>query len=849
MASRLSTCTGFIWICFVVFALAACGGGGDEIGSIRIETPLNNAEVSENILVEGLCSGIDSLIVTIDNDTFSQQAVDCNRGNWRTDFDTTRFQDGDHTLVAYTSDSVRDQILIRTVNGNLDGHAVTVPVELGDGLYDEISIYSPLYVYAKRTSNGMITGQRFTSGYFPEEFVIPNLLNGVYEIGAVLDRNNNEKLDEGFDFSGTAVDLLEVSNSAVTSGVVVLQYSPEPDTGDEGDIPPGDIEGTLYIEDPRDNDQVSGLMTVTGYANGNIEKVFIELDGNHFSAQSAEIRRDNQFSADFDTTRLQDGIHWVRAYATEEISDVVFFETVNGNVQGYTVAVTVDLTDSIYDEISMYKPLYVYAEDPVTGGRIMARHESGQWEESFAILNVPNNTYHIGAFLDRNNDGMENDGDYAGLAADLLTVWYADAASEVVLVGNEVHITTPQPYADIRANLVNMAGTYTFNPDDIIVLMHLTGATYRTVEADAVFNDGQWSALLDITDVTQEGTRWLYVKARYGARWHWDSVLIDLDRNFERGITITSPADGATISSDALTVSGEYSGVPESISVTIERGDGTVIQTAAVFDNGTWSALFEDITSVQEGYGRTVTAVADYSPGISEQDSIDLHISRTPVTGVAITVPLEDATIDSSSLLVLGTYEGSPNAISISIEQGSGGTLDQAAVFDDGSWSAQFDDITSVSNGTRTITAVADYGGGTTAVDTILVDVALPTTGKSFTYRMVVSSPTASGAYPLMWFNVNPDCPNNESGSLPWVREETIEMPYDSTDPREWCSGVHNEIWLGLGANLVAEEGTVEIFLNGSDVPFVTDTGDYPYVQMSAYWDGDPDHDIVFEVQ
>jgi hypothetical protein len=135
--------------------------------------------------------------------------------------------------------------------------------------------------------------------------------------------------------------------------------------------------------------------------------------------------------------------------------------------------------------------------------------------------------------------------------------------------------------------------------------------------------------------------------------------------------------------------------------------------------------------------------------------------------------------------------------------------------------------------------------------DSVAVNVDRPTTSKAFTYRMVVTSPTTETANSVNWFNGNPDCPVSEGTvALPWVREETIEMPFESSDPREWCGGIHNEIWVGCGPSVWGHDATVEIFLNDNPIPFASDTDyQYPLVQISAYWDGDPDHDIVFQVQ
>ena len=744
-----------------LLSILATAIGDGESGSISIRSPDAGATVSGVITVEGRCSLIDQLTVVIDNDAFSRQVVDCNLGRWEADFDTTRFQDGDHALVAYASDTVRDQIQITTSNGNASGYTVTVPVSLADGIYDEIDDYTPLFVYAKRVSTGLVTGQRFTVGTFPGEYEIPNVLNGVYQIGAFLDRNNNLVPDTGWDFEGTAGTQLEVSNGDATSENVELtlfdgdfDHDGVPDAGGGN---PADVYGQLSISQPLDGTVVSGTLEVVGSLSAsNADWVTVSIDGNRFTRQVVDVSGvGTGWRTSFDTTRLQDGEHVIRASISDEIWDQVIITTDNGNLQGYSVSVNVDLASGIYDEINVNTPLFVYVQDPGTGARQMARFTSGTFPGSFDIDNVPNNTYIVGAFLDRNNNGVEDSGDYAGQAADLLTVWYADATADVVLVGNEVHITTPAPLTEIRANYIDMAGTYTFQPDKIVVLMRITGVTYETVEADATFNNGEWSAQLDITDVTQEGERQLHVKARYGATWKWDTVRVYIDRSFPRGIDITQPADGASISKgSALSVAGGYYGVPQSISVSLEDGNGGSVDATASFINGSWTAQLADLSSVQPGL-RTLTVTADYDGGIIETAQINVTITDiAPIREVVITAPLDGETVTTDNLVVQGTYEGSPTSITVTLEtDGVGGKLTETVnAPSGGAWSVEFADISGVINGQRVLMAVADYGGGETAVDTVTLTVDRPPAAVALS---VIPDMPAAGEGGGAYFNIN----------------------------------------------------------------------------------------------
>ncbi len=732
-------------LAFGLLSIIATGdGGGGGGGSVSITSPTADATVSGDITVTGSCSVIDRLTVVIDNDAFSRQVVDCSFGNWSADFDTTRFQDGNHALVAYASDSVRDQIPITTSNGNVAGFTVTVPVSLKTGIYDEIDSYTPLFVYAKRVATGLVVGQRFTVGTFPGTYDISNVFNGVYEIGAFLDRNNNLTPDTGWDFEGTAGTLLEVSNGDTTSGNVELSlfdgdfdHDGAPDAGGSN---PANVYGSLSISQPSDDAVVSGSLLVTGSLSAsNADWVTVSIDGNRYTQQAVDVSGvGTNWQAQFDTTRLQDGEHTLRAALSDDIWDQVTITTDNGNTQGYAVSVNVDLASGIHDEIDANTPLYVYVQDPTTGARQMVRFTSGvlDADSTFDIENVSNNTYTVGAFLDRNDNGVEDGGDYAGQAADLLAVWYADSTADVILVGNEVHITTPAALTEIRANLIDMTGTYTFQPDEITVLMRLTPVTYVTVEALAVFNNGDWSATLDITDVTQEGQRQLHVKARYGASYKWDTVFVNIDRSFPRGVDITQPADGASIGKDAaFTVAGGYYGVPQSISVSLEDGNGGTVDALAPFVNGSWTVLFADLSTVLPGQ-RAITATADYGGGITEQAVINVTITDiAPVRSVEITIPVEGDTVTTDNLVVQGTYEGSPESITVTFEtDGSGGTLTEVVTTPTGdAWSIEFADISSVINGQRSITAVADYGGGATEVDSVTVTVDRPVTATSLT--------------------------------------------------------------------------------------------------------------------
>ncbi len=729
-----------IFLLYLLFSffVISCSSSSSHSREIAIVLPSADATVTGLVEVSGKCSGVDSLTVVIDDDSYTRQRVDCSHGNWSAEFDTGYFQDGEHVVVAFEED-VSDQVRIVTENGNVAGITVSVPVRLDDSIYDEIDSFTPLYVFAKKISTGRYNGKRFYSGNLPGVFELDNLPNGLYQIGAFLDRNNNQRLDEQFDFYGTASQLLEVSNVDEDSGEVVLEVYSGPDNSgfEAGIFNPSGITGDIGISTPIKDSVVSGLLTSTGNVSGRIENIQVLIDNNQFTARMVDVRSSSSWSAEFDTTRLQDGLHTLTARANEEIEDSVVFYTDNGNVQGYSIETSVELSPGISGEVSSLSPLIVYVEHPITGARQIMRFDSGELgpESSFIIHNVPNNIYRVGAYLDRNNNGIEDGGDYSGSADDLLTVWYGDAQAAVTLHGNEIHIGLPEWGTEIRTDHIDLTGTYLGDPEEIEVLMRYSGVSYREAVNSANFNGGTWSATLDITDVTEEGDRWLHVRARYGSRYLWDSVQVLLNRNFPRGIEIHTPEDGSTISTNSFTTSGTFDGDPDLITLYLDRGTPDEITKPASMSNIAWSASFNDLTGVETGFVQhTLTAVADYGEGITEEDMVTIYIDPVGNHDVSIDAPTDGETLASPVLPVSGRYTGIAESIEVSLVDSVGGTQFRTVSSPaDGVWNVQFDDISLLSKGSASLTATASFTAGDTEVDSVAVTIDLPVSATELT--------------------------------------------------------------------------------------------------------------------
>ena len=127
------------------------------------------------------------------------------------------------------------------------------------------------------------------------------------------------------------------------------------------------------------------------------------------------------------------------------------------------------------------------------------------------------------------------------------------------------------------------------------------------------------------------------------------------------------------------------------------------------------------------------------------QDEISIYINPIANRFIAITIPTEGDTVTTDNLVVQGTYGGNPDSITVTFEtNGIGDVLTEiinTPVAD--TWSVEFADISSVLNGQRSITALADFGGGDTEVDAVTVTVDRP----------VSAVPLTITTTPIPWYN------------------------------------------------------------------------------------------------
>ncbi|WP_244981472.1 adventurous gliding motility protein AgmC [Corallococcus exercitus] len=334
-----------------------------------------------------------------------------------------------------------------------------------------------------------------------------------------------------------------------------------------------------------------------------------------------------------------------------------------------------------------------------------------------------------------------------------------------------VAISTPADGSTINTPNVTVTGTST---GASFVTLTFDGASYGPISVDG---SGNWS--FPLPGPLAEATYTVTATATDGAgnTSTPDSSTFTVDLTAPT-VAIGSPADGSTIGTDTVTVTGTSTGAT---SVTLTYG-GTDYGPIPVDASGNWS--YQLPVTLPEG-PNTVTAVSTDAAGNESTPATSTFTVDLTVPTVAITTPANGTSVNTDTVTVTGT---TTNATSVTLTF-DGASYGPISVDASGNWS--FTLPGPLTEDTYTVTAVSTNGAGTnsaTATSTFTVDLTPPTVaistpanGSTINTPDVTVTGTSTGATSVtLTYNGTDYGPIPVDGAGNWSYQLPVSLPEGS---------------------------------------------------------------------
>ncbi|RKG83410.1 cell envelope biogenesis protein OmpA [Corallococcus exercitus] len=334
-----------------------------------------------------------------------------------------------------------------------------------------------------------------------------------------------------------------------------------------------------------------------------------------------------------------------------------------------------------------------------------------------------------------------------------------------------VAISTPADGSTINTPNVTVTGT---SVGASFVTLTFDGASYGPISVDG---SGNWS--FPLPGPLVEATYTVTATATDGAgnTSTPDSSTFTVDLTAPT-VAIGSPADGSTIGTDTVTVTGTSTGAT---SVTLTYG-GTDYGPIPVDASGNWS--YQLPVTLPEG-PNTVTAVSTDAAGNESTPATSTFTVDLTVPTVAITTPANGTSVNTDTVTVTGT---TTNATSVTLTF-DGASYGPISVDASGNWS--FTLPGPLTEDTYTITAVSTNGAGTnsaTATSTFTVDLTPPTVaistpvdGSAINTDTVTVTGTSTGATSVtLTYNGTDYGPIPVDGAGNWTYQLPVSLPEGS---------------------------------------------------------------------
>ncbi len=361
--------------------------------------------------------------------------------------------------------------------------------------------------------------------------------------------------------------------------------------------------------------------------------------------------------------------------------------------------------------------------------------------------------------------------------------------------------------------------------------------------------------------------------------WGTVSTLLNVDKEdiasdevvlHEYTLMITSPNEYTAVSSNNIHVEGTYTSDPDMIRISIQKGSmgPETIETIATKtpfagpdeNGGTFSGTL-DISEIIGNGERFIMVNAEHQAveEVHIKDSIPIILDRDEwESGIIIESPPSRSQVTADTLPVSGSYEGSPNSISVTMTINDTSDVIMAQVkMETGSFRASFSDTEDVENGMRVIKAVADYGGGiieNTSRQVFVNRGAIDS--KTFRYRFSVSG-TASQKFQVLrqHWTICPESPAQRKLGLPFNLQESVVFPIDEDVLPECVQGISDTYQRAIGLkvrylNQVPDTYTfiIRLYINDEVTPsyIVSAENEAAMLEINASWSGDPEYDVFY---
>ncbi|MDO6493074.1 Ig-like domain-containing protein [Cellulophaga sp. 2_MG-2023] len=679
------------------------------INVVAVDDIVNAIEDNSPVTISGTTDAEDGQIVTVNLNGNTYTAT-VSSGNWTFDISAAEAQALDplETILANVSDlagnaatqATRD--IVHDVDATID---ITTPIE-GDNIVNA-------------AEDGDVTISGVTTDVEAGQTVIVTFDDGSNPVVTTTATVNPDG-----SWTATDADISMLNNGTITVKADVTDLAGNPATDNdpitlENTIPTIDITTPIEVDDivnaAEDKDvTISG--TTTDVEDNQTVTVTLS-DGTNTVTTTANVTGNSWTATDADISGLTNGLITV----TADVEDIAGNPaTDNDPIRLDNSLPTIDITT------------------PIEGDDIVNAAEDGDVTISGTTTGVEDGQTVTVTFDDGSNTvtttASVNGGTWTAIDADIsmldngpitVTADVTDVAlnpatdNDPVILENSVptiDITTPIEGDDIvnaaEDNDVTISGTTTGVEDNQTVTVTFSDGT-NTVTTTAIVTGNTWTATdADISGLINGPITVTADVTDIALNPATDNDPIILD-NTVPTIDIDTPIEGDDIVNTTedknVTISGTTTDVEDNQIVTVTLSDGSnTVTTTAIVTGNVWTAADADISGLNNGPITVTADVTDVALNpATDNEAITLD---NILPSINITTPIEVDDIvnaaEDGDVTISGTTVGVEDNQTVTVTFSDGtNTITTTATVTGNAWTAADADISSLTNGTITVTA------------------------------------------------------------------------------------------------------------------------------------------------